>query len=147
RRFAVTRREWVHDVVQEAVALPSRAILVGHGTGAWVVAHALHRYPALAGVLVEPTGLPGRRLPGAGVLLRRPMIGLTLLLGRDPRVPAAMPPMLIAAGDRFPRKVLADQAVRYGARSERLPVSGHGALPAIDPVLDWLEKSSPSGSS
>ncbi len=138
RRFAVSRREWVHDVVQAAAGLPQRAVLVGHGTGGWVVAHALHRYPALAAVLVEPVGLPGRRLPGPGVLLRRPALGLAMLLGRDPRVPQVAPPVLVAAGDRYPHKVLSDLAVRYGARSVRLPVSGSGALPGIGPVLGWL---------
>lgn len=45
---------YVHDVVQVAASLPRQAVLVGHGAGALVVAHALARYPARAGVLVAP---------------------------------------------------------------------------------------------
>jgi pimeloyl-ACP methyl ester carboxylesterase len=47
-------REHVHDVVQTAASLPRQAVLVGHGTGALVVAHALGRYPARAAVLAAP---------------------------------------------------------------------------------------------
>ncbi|HEY3503881.1 MAG TPA: alpha/beta hydrolase [Actinocatenispora sp.] len=144
RRFAVTRREWVHDVVQEAVALPRRAVLVGHGTGAWLVAHALHRYPAAAAVLIEPVGLPGHRFPGLGPLLRRPRIGTSLLLGRDPARPSEAPPLLVAAGGSYPAKSLAAHAVRYGARGERLPVGTPGALPDLGPVLAWLDEVVPA---
>lgn len=49
-----TLRAYAHDVVQEAVALPRRAVLVGHGAGALVVAYALARYPARAAVLACP---------------------------------------------------------------------------------------------
>lgn len=54
RRRRITLREYVHDVVQAAAALPRQAILVGHGLGGLVVARALARYPARAGVLVSP---------------------------------------------------------------------------------------------
>jgi pimeloyl-ACP methyl ester carboxylesterase len=37
-----------------AAGLPHQTVLVGHGAGALVVAHALARYPARAGVLVAP---------------------------------------------------------------------------------------------
>ncbi|MFI7523624.1 alpha/beta hydrolase [Micromonospora globbae] len=47
-------RAYVHDVVQVAASLPRQAVLVGHGAGALVVAHALARYPARAAVLVAP---------------------------------------------------------------------------------------------
>ncbi len=47
-------RAYVHDVVQVAATLPHRAVLIGHGAGAMVVAHALSRYPARAGVLIAP---------------------------------------------------------------------------------------------
>jgi pimeloyl-ACP methyl ester carboxylesterase len=47
-------RAYAHDVVQAAAALPRQAVLVGHGAGALVVAHALARYPARAGVLAAP---------------------------------------------------------------------------------------------
>ena len=49
-----TLRAYAHDVVQVAAGLPRQAVLVGHGAGALVVAHALARYPARAGVLVAP---------------------------------------------------------------------------------------------
>ncbi|MFI5491978.1 alpha/beta hydrolase [Actinoplanes sp. NPDC051859] len=49
-----TLRAYAHDVVQAAAALPRQAVLVGHGTGALVVAHALGRYPARAAVLAAP---------------------------------------------------------------------------------------------
>jgi pimeloyl-ACP methyl ester carboxylesterase len=47
-------RAHVHDVVQVAASLPRQAVLVGHGTGALVVAYALGRYPAKAAVLAAP---------------------------------------------------------------------------------------------
>jgi pimeloyl-ACP methyl ester carboxylesterase len=47
-------RAYAHDVVQVAAGLPRQAVLVGHGAGALVVAHALARYPAKAAVLVAP---------------------------------------------------------------------------------------------
>lgn len=49
-----TLRAYVHDVTQVAAELPRQAVLVGHGAGALVVAHALARYPARAGVLAAP---------------------------------------------------------------------------------------------
>ncbi|TDB99887.1 alpha/beta fold hydrolase [Micromonospora fluostatini] len=49
-----TLRAYVHDVTQAAASLPRQAVLVGHGAGALVVAHALARYPARAAVLVAP---------------------------------------------------------------------------------------------
>jgi pimeloyl-ACP methyl ester carboxylesterase len=47
-------RAYAHDVVQVAASLPSQTVLVGHGAGALVVAHALARYPARAGILLAP---------------------------------------------------------------------------------------------
>jgi pimeloyl-ACP methyl ester carboxylesterase len=65
-----TLRAYTHDVVQVAASLPRQAVLVGHGAGALVVAHALARYPARAGVLAAPVfggwgtlGLALRRNP------------------------------------------------------------------------------------
>ncbi len=59
-------RHYVHDVVQVAAGLPRQAVLVGHGAGALVVAHALARYPARAGVLVAPIlGGPGAAFSAA----------------------------------------------------------------------------------
>jgi len=143
RRFAVARREWVHDVVQEAAALPRRAVLVGRGTGAWVVAHALHRYPAAAAVLIDPIGLPGRRMPGLGAVLRRPRIGAALLLGRDPRRPATAPPLLFASSDGGQHSALSTLAVRYGGQSEWLSAP-RGALPDLAPILAWLQTAIPA---
>ncbi|MGH8882978.1 MAG: alpha/beta fold hydrolase, partial [Stackebrandtia sp.] len=51
------RQAMVHDLVQEAVRLPKRAILIGHDRGALLVAHALTRYPAAAAVLLAPRGV------------------------------------------------------------------------------------------
>lgn len=63
-----TLRAYTHDVVQVAAGLPRRAVLVGHGAGALVVAHALARYPARAAVLVAPVFGGWRTL---GTALRR----------------------------------------------------------------------------
>jgi len=54
RRDRGDLRAHVHDVVQVAASLPRQAVLVGHGTGALVVARALGRYPARAAVLAAP---------------------------------------------------------------------------------------------
>jgi pimeloyl-ACP methyl ester carboxylesterase len=144
-RSGVTLREWVHDTVQEAVALPRRAVLVGHGTGALVVAHALTRYPAAAGVLLAPAGLPGARAAGWGLLPGAPRLGTGLLLGRPPEVPPERLPVLVGAlpGDRrVPAKTLDRLAVRYRAQAVRLPGHPGQGLPAtvepLDAVLDWL---------
>jgi pimeloyl-ACP methyl ester carboxylesterase len=59
-------RAYAHDVVQVAVSLPRQAVLVGHGTGALVVARALGRYPARAAVLAAPV-LDGWRALGAAL--------------------------------------------------------------------------------
>jgi pimeloyl-ACP methyl ester carboxylesterase len=67
-----TLRAYAHDVVQVAASLPRRAVLVGHGAGALVVAYALARYPARAAVLVAPV-LGG--LPELGAALRRNPVG------------------------------------------------------------------------
>jgi pimeloyl-ACP methyl ester carboxylesterase len=79
-------RDYVHDVTQVAASLPRRAVLVGAGAGALVVALAMARYPARAAVLAAPVfgGLatvaqalrsnPFGTLPGlfgGGVRLRR----------------------------------------------------------------------------
>jgi pimeloyl-ACP methyl ester carboxylesterase len=70
--YAVSRRErgdlraYAHDVVQVAASLPRQTVLVGHGTGALVVARALSRYPARAAVLAAPV-LDGWRALGAAL--------------------------------------------------------------------------------
>lgn len=152
RRSGVTLREWVHDAVQEAVALPRRAVLLGHGTGALVVAHALTRYPATAGALLAPAGLPGARAAGWGVLPGAPKLGTALLLGRAPEVPPDRVPVLIGAlpGDRrVPAKTLDRLAVRYRAQAVRLPGHPGQGLPtnveALDAILDWLATATRTG--
>jgi pimeloyl-ACP methyl ester carboxylesterase len=72
-------RAYVHDVVQVAAGLPRQAVLVGHGAGALVVARAMARYPARAGVLVAPV-LGGWATLG-GALLRNPFGTLPALVG------------------------------------------------------------------
>ncbi len=62
-----TLRAYVHDVVQVAASLPRQAVLVGHGAGALVVAHALARYPARAG----GAGRAGARRLGGRARRRR----------------------------------------------------------------------------
>ena len=47
-------RTYAHDVIQVAASLPRQAVLVGHGTGALVVARVLGRYPARAAVMAAP---------------------------------------------------------------------------------------------
>lgn len=79
RRRRITMREYVHDVVQAAAGLPRQAILVGHGLGGLVVARALSRYPARAGVLVAPV-LHGWASVGAA-LRSAPLHTLPALFG------------------------------------------------------------------
>jgi pimeloyl-ACP methyl ester carboxylesterase len=74
-----TLRAYVHDVAQVAAGLPRRAVLVGHGAGALVVAGALARYPARAGVLVAPV-FGGWATLGAA-LIRNPIGTLPAMIG------------------------------------------------------------------
>ncbi|HEU4424903.1 MAG TPA: alpha/beta fold hydrolase [Pilimelia sp.] len=74
-----TLRAYAHDVVQVAAGLPRRAVLVGHGAGALVVAYALARYPARAAVLVAPV-LGGFGTLGTA-LVRNPLGTLPALVG------------------------------------------------------------------
>ncbi|MGH3647085.1 MAG: alpha/beta hydrolase, partial [Micromonosporaceae bacterium] len=69
-RRRTTLDDYVHDVMQVAAGLPRRTVLVGHGVGGLVVARALARYPARAGVLVAPV-IRGWRALGSA-LLRHP---------------------------------------------------------------------------
>lgn len=74
-----TLRAYVHDVVQAAAGLPRQAVLVGHGSGALVVARALSRYPARAAVLAAPV-LGGWRTLGRA-LARNPFGTVPALFG------------------------------------------------------------------
>jgi pimeloyl-ACP methyl ester carboxylesterase len=77
-------RAYVHDVVQVAAALPRQAVLVGHGAGALVVAHALARYPARAAVLASPVPEGWSALGAA--LKANPFGTLPAVFGAAPRL-------------------------------------------------------------
>ena len=77
-------RAYVHDVVQVAAGLPRQAVLVGHGAGALVVAHALARYPARAAVLASPVPEGWSSLGAA--LRTNPLGTLPALVGAAPRL-------------------------------------------------------------
>ena len=83
-RAAGSLRAYVHDVVQVAASLPRQAVLVGHGTGALVVAHALARYPARAAVLAAPVPEGWSALGAA--LRTNPLGALPALVGAAPRL-------------------------------------------------------------
>jgi pimeloyl-ACP methyl ester carboxylesterase len=74
-----TLRAYVHDVVQVAAGLPRQTVLVGHGAGALLVARAMARYPARAGVLLAPV-LGGLRM-AAGAFLGNPAGTVPALFG------------------------------------------------------------------
>ncbi|GAA3340313.1 alpha/beta fold hydrolase [Amorphoplanes nipponensis] len=77
-------RAYVHDVVQVAASLPRQAVLLGHGAGALVVAHALARYPARAAVLASPVPEGWSALGAA--LRTNPFGTLPALFGAAPRL-------------------------------------------------------------
>jgi pimeloyl-ACP methyl ester carboxylesterase len=72
-------RAYVHDVVQVAASLPRQAVLVGHGASGLVVAGALARYPARAGVLVSPV-LGGVKM-ALGAAVHNPLGTVPALFG------------------------------------------------------------------
>ena len=101
-------RAYVHDVVQVAAELPRQAVLVGHGAGALVVAMALARYPARAGVLVAPVfGGLGAALTA---LTRHPFSTLPAVFGGGLR---------LRRGQLFSRGLAGAEAARYTARLGR----------------------------
>jgi pimeloyl-ACP methyl ester carboxylesterase len=96
--------DFVHDVTQVAASLPTRAVLVGHGAGALVVAQAMARYPARAGVLIAPVfGGPGMAFD---LLKRDPFGGARLTAGRlfGPELPAETAQGYLARLDRLPTR-------------------------------------------
>jgi pimeloyl-ACP methyl ester carboxylesterase len=105
-------RAYTHDVVQVAAGLPKRAVLVGHGASALVVARALARYPARAGVLVAPV-LGGWR-SGLGAfgtaLLRNPIGTLPAIVGG---------PLRLRRAQLFSRELPSSVARDYAARLDR----------------------------
>jgi pimeloyl-ACP methyl ester carboxylesterase len=152
---------YVHDVVQVAAGLPRQAVLLGHGGSALVVARALARYPAKAGVLVSPV-MRGPRNPLARLRPRRTQLfsrelpadvarGYVERLGRvpgrvrwellfagTPERPVGDPPVLVVGSpdDRLvPQAALTRAASRYGGAPLLFPGMGH------DLMLDarWTE--------
>ncbi|WP_019868944.1 alpha/beta hydrolase [Salinispora oceanensis] len=99
---------YAHDVVQVAAGLPRRAVLVGHGAGALVVAHALARYPARAAVLVAPVF--GGWATAVTALRRNPLGTLPALVGGRLRCSRAQ-----LFGPELPR----DEARRHLSRLGR----------------------------
>ncbi|MBV1852526.1 alpha/beta hydrolase [Catellatospora tritici] len=97
-------RAYAHDVAQAAAGLPRRAVIVGHGAGALVTAHALARYPARAAVLLSPV------FGGLGTALRNPMVSLPAAFGAGLRLPA---------GQLFSRELPASAGRAYTARLGR----------------------------
>ncbi len=158
-------RAYVHDVVQVAAGLPRQAVLVGHGAAGLVVARALARYPARAGVLVSPI------MGGPRMAVRNPLTRLRprrrqlfsrelptsvargyvdrlgraparaqwgLLVAGTPEPPVGDPPVLVVGSpdDRLvPQSALARAASRYGGAPLLFPGTGH------DLMLDarWTE--------
>ncbi|MEU3456461.1 alpha/beta fold hydrolase [Micromonospora sp. NPDC006766] len=103
-----TLRSYTHDVVQAAAGLPRQAVLVGHGAGARVVAHALARYPARAAVLVAPV-LGGWATFGTA-LRRNPVGTLPAVFGGGLR---------LHRRQLFSRELPDGEARRYAARLGR----------------------------
>jgi pimeloyl-ACP methyl ester carboxylesterase len=105
-------RAYTHDVVQVAVGLPRRAVLIGHGAGALVVARALARYPAVAAVLAAPVF--GGRLGGWATLgrclLRNPVGTLPAVFGG---------PLRLRRRQLFSRQLPAPAATAYRKRMGR----------------------------
>jgi pimeloyl-ACP methyl ester carboxylesterase len=103
-----TLRAYSHDVVQVAAGLPRQAVLVGHGAGGLVVAHALARYPARAGVLVAPV------LGGWGTL------GVALRRNPAGTLPAVVGgPLRLSRRQLFSRELPTAAARTYVGRLER----------------------------
>jgi pimeloyl-ACP methyl ester carboxylesterase len=103
-----TLRAYTHDVVQVAAGLPRRTVLVGHGAGALVVARAMARYPARAGVLVAPVFGGWATL---GTALRRNPLGtLPAVFGG---------PLRLGRRQRFSRELPAQLARSYARRRGR----------------------------
>ncbi len=131
-------RDYVHDVLQAAVALPVRPVLIGHGLGALVVARALARYPARAAVLLTPPGAATAADPREPVLVR-----CQAALARTPAPALGAPPVLVV-GDRSAPAA----RVRRAARAYR---GGPVCVDRLDPadpaplqlVLDWVARAVP----
>jgi pimeloyl-ACP methyl ester carboxylesterase len=127
-----TLRAYAHDVVQTAAGLPRQAVLVGHGAGALVVAHALARYPARAGVLVAPVCGGWRVL--ATALRRNPLGTLPAAFGGRPRLGHRQ-----LFSRELPEATARAHAARRGRASARAQwqlLTGRSPEPAVgDPPL------------
>lgn len=75
-------RDYVHDVVQTAAALPEQPVIVAHSLGALVVAAAVERYPARGVVLVTPVGSQPVVRSFVKVMRQHPTDALGTLVGR-----------------------------------------------------------------
>ena len=122
-------RAYVHDVIQVAAGLPRQAVLVGHGAGALVVAHALARYPARAAVLASPVPEGWSALGAA--LRANPLGTLPAIFGAAPR---------LSRKQLFSADLPADAAEAYHARLSRTPARIYRqvlfATPPAAPVGD-----------
>jgi pimeloyl-ACP methyl ester carboxylesterase len=150
-----TLRAYTHDVVQVAASLPRQAVLVGHGASGLVVARALARYPARAGILLAPVlggwraWLGALRRPNRRRLFSRELPDKTarayaarlgkaavlarwqLLMPRDLERPVGDPPMLVVGSpdDRIvARSALERAARRYAAAPLLFPGMGHDLM-------------------
>lgn len=110
-------RDYVHDVTQVAAGLPKRAVLVGHGAGALVVAMALARYPARAGVLVAPVF--GGLGTAFGALWRNPAGTLPAIFGG---------PVRLGSGQLFSRALPPAMGQAYAERLSRVPAGAQWQL-------------------
>ena len=120
-------------MVQVAAGLPRQAVLVGHGAGALVVAHALARYPARAGVLVAPV-FGGWATLGAA-LRAQPVRHAA---GRVRRAAAAAPAPAVqpdAAGRAGPRRTPAGSAGPSPRAQWELLRAGAPEPPVGDPPV------------
>ena len=124
-----TLREYAHDVVQVAASLPRQAVLVGHGAAGLVVAMAMARYPARAGVLLSPVF--GGAVAAFGALGRDPVGTLPALVGGALR---------LRGRNLFSRDLAVRDAHRYIARLGRASARAQWQLVAHaspqDPVGD-----------
>ncbi|WP_433534952.1 alpha/beta hydrolase [Micromonospora sp. CA-249363] len=122
-----TLRAYAHDVTQVAASLPRQAVLVGHGAGALVVAHAMARYPARGAVLVAPV------FGGWGMLAtavrRNPAGTLPAVFGG---------PLRLSRTQLFSRELPDEEARRHVARLGRAGRRAQWALlgePQAEPAV------------
>lgn len=134
--YALTPREqgslraYVHDVVQVAAGLPRQTVLIGHGVGARVVAHALARYPARAAVLAAPV-LDGWAALGAA-LRTNPLGTLPALFGG----PLKLSPKQLFSADLPGADAYAERLVRTPSAVPRsLLTAGAPAEPVGSPPV------------